>query len=97
MGALTEVSAAPAGCHRVVSLPFGSVSWSQRFFAEGKLSAKSFAKAEVAANAVIEEHLGRFAPYPRDHVYGASGTMGAVAQALSQLGGEKQNHHARRR
>lgn len=73
-----------------VSLPFGSVSWSQRFFGEGKLNAKSFSKAEVAANAIIEEHLGRFAPYPRDHVYGASGTMGAVAQALSQLGGAKQ-------
>ncbi|MDH5857287.1 Ppx/GppA phosphatase family protein [Lampropedia aestuarii] len=90
-GRSTEVI---AGTGRVsleaVSLPFGSVSWSQRFFAEGKLSAKCFAKAEVAANAIIEEHLGRFSLYPRDHVYGASGTMGAVAQALSQLGGEKQ-------
>ncbi|THU03977.1 Ppx/GppA family phosphatase [Lampropedia puyangensis] len=73
-----------------VSLPFGSVSWSQRFFGEGKLTAKTFTKAEVAANAIIEEHLGRFDPYPRNHVYGASGTMGAVAQVLSQLGGEKQ-------
>ncbi|RRD41323.1 Ppx/GppA family phosphatase [Comamonadaceae bacterium OH3737_COT-264] len=69
-----------------VSLPFGSVSWSQRFFAEGKLSAKAFAKAEVAASAVIEEYLERFDPYPRQHVYGASGTMGAVNQVLQSLG-----------
>ncbi|PAT38144.1 Ppx/GppA phosphatase family protein [Vandammella animalimorsus] len=73
-----------------VSFPFGSVSWSQRFFGDGRLGAKAFAKAEVAASAIIEEHLARFARYPRECVYGASGTMGAVAQILHQLGGAPQ-------
>ncbi len=69
-----------------VSLPLGSVSWSQRFFGDGRLSAKAFAKAQLAASAVMEEYLERFAEHPRSHVYGASGTIGAVGQALQTLG-----------
>ncbi|KKW68141.1 hypothetical protein AAV94_06630 [Lampropedia cohaerens] len=73
-----------------VSFPLGSVSWSQRFFPDGKLSNKCFSKAEIAASAVIEEQMARFDAYPREHVYGASGTMGAVAQLLQSFGGAAQ-------
>lgn len=68
-----------------VSFPLGSVSWSQRFFGDGKLSAKAFHKAEIAATALLEERFSKFSAFPREHVLGASGTMGAVAQVLFQL------------
>ena len=68
-----------------VSFPLGSVSWSQRFFGDGKLSAKAFHKAEIAATALLEERFAKFDNYPREYVLGASGTMNAVAQALLQL------------
>ncbi|RMX08050.1 Ppx/GppA family phosphatase [Corticibacter populi] len=87
-GRSTEIIAGVGQTPReAISLAQGSVSWSQRFFADGKLTAKAFAKAEVAANAQIEEWLDRFAGHSREHVYGASGTMAAVAQVLHQLGG----------
>lgn len=68
------------------SFPIGSVSWSQRFFGDGKVSAKAFNKAEIAAHAVLEERLPLFDAYPKELVYGSSGTMNAVAQILHQMG-----------
>lgn len=68
------------------SFALGSVSWSQRFFGEGRLTAKGFTKAEVAAKALLQERLGLFAQFPRENVFGASGTMNAVAQILCQQG-----------
>lgn len=79
-----------------VSFPLGSVSWSQRFFADGKLTAKAFNKAEVAAKALLQERLELFARFPREPVYGASGTMNAVAQILTQLGMEPANTISRK-
>ncbi len=74
--------------HTLESFRVGSVAWSQKYFPEGDLSATAFERAEVAAKAVLDEAL---AAYPRkawDCAYGASGTIGAVADVLIASGWE---------
>ncbi len=69
------------------SYRLGSVAWSLRYFANGQLTHEAFDQAEVAAKAVLDEAL---ALYPRsawDVAYGASGTIGAVADVLVAAGG----------
>ncbi len=73
------------------SFRVGSVAWSQKHFSEGELSSSTFERAEVAAKAVLDEAL---AAYPRkawDCAYGASGTVGAVADVLAANGWEGQS------
>lgn len=70
------------------SFRVGSVAWTQKYFAQGELSASAFGRAEVAAKAILDEAL---AAYPRkawDCAYGASGTIGAVADVLAACGWE---------
>ena len=70
----------------VASFPVGSVAWSARYFADGGFTVQSFAAAEVAAKAVLDEAL---CSYPRsswDVAYGASGTVGAVGDILAAAG-----------
>ena len=70
------------------SFRVGSVAWAQKYFAQGELSASAFERAEVAAKAVLDEAP---AAYPRkawDCAYGASGTIGAVADVLVASGWE---------
>lgn len=64
------------------SFALGSVSWSARFFPDGKFTAGAFGRAEIAAKAVLEEGLQAFEASRWDSVYGASGTVGAVADIL---------------
>ncbi len=76
--------------HTLESFRVGSVAWSQKYFPAGDLSASAFDRAEVAAKAVLDEAL---AAYPRkawDCAYGASGTIGAVADVLAASGWEGQ-------
>lgn len=64
----------------------GCVAWSTRYFPGGEFSEQNLYRAEIAAQAVLEEALST---YPRklwDIAYGASGTVGAVADIL-MLGG----------
>ena len=64
----------------------GSVSWSQKYFPQGQFTEQTFNQAKVAAQAVLEEAL---VMYPRDlwdKAYGASGTVGAVADVLQFAG-----------
>ena len=64
----------------------GSVSWSQKYFPQGQFTQQAFNQAKVAAQAVLEEAL---VMYPRDlwdKAYGASGTVGAVADVLQLAG-----------
>jgi exopolyphosphatase/guanosine-5'-triphosphate,3'-diphosphate pyrophosphatase len=64
----------------------GSVSWSQKYFPQGQFTEQAFNQAKVAAQAVLEEAL---VMYPRDlwdKAYGASGTVGAVADVLQLAG-----------
>lgn len=68
------------------SLRVGSVAWSLKYFADGQLSEKNLQRAEVAA----ESFLDAIAPiYERGQwnvAYGASGTVGAVAEILGYAG-----------
>lgn len=68
------------------SYRIGSVAWSMRYFPEGIFSARAFEIAEVAAKAVLDEALGTYASSHWDAAYGSSGTVGAVADILQQLG-----------
>lgn len=71
------------------SFRVGSVAWSQKYFPDGEFTAAAFERAEVAAKAILDEAL---AAYPRsawDCAYGASGTVGAVADMLHACGFER--------
>lgn len=68
------------------SYSVGSVSWAQKYFAHGVLSQDAFERAEVAARAVLEESVEPYAQRGWDQVYGASGTIGAVADVLEAAG-----------
>ena len=64
----------------------GSVSWSQKYFAQGQFTAQAFDRAKVAAQAVLEEALAAYPHDLWDKAYGASGTVGAVADILQMAG-----------
>jgi exopolyphosphatase/guanosine-5'-triphosphate,3'-diphosphate pyrophosphatase len=66
----------------------GSVNWSMKYFPEGQFTEGAFARAEVAAKAVLDEALGAYRRSDWDVAYGASGTMGAVADVLAAAGRE---------
>jgi exopolyphosphatase/guanosine-5'-triphosphate,3'-diphosphate pyrophosphatase len=68
------------------SLRVGSVRWSMRYFADGKVTARAFERAEVAARAVLEPVLVTHGPAHWDAAYGSSGTVGAVAEVLGLAG-----------
>ncbi len=70
----------------VESFQVGSVEWSLRYFPDGQFSANAFKLAEIAAQAVLEEGLETFEAGRWDTAYGASGTVGAVADALTAHG-----------
>ena len=72
--------------HRVASFPLGSVSWSQRYFANGEFTEQAFLAAEIAAKAVLDEAQRAFCPGAWDVVYGSSGTAGAVGDVLAAAG-----------
>jgi exopolyphosphatase/guanosine-5'-triphosphate,3'-diphosphate pyrophosphatase len=73
---------------KVESYPVGSVGLSQRHFADGQLTRKAFDAATLSAQAVLEGVLGFLGERVWDAAYGASGTMGAVADILRVNGVE---------
>lgn len=68
------------------SFRVGSIAWSQRYFADGRFSKKSFAIAEIAAKAVLDEALDAYHPDLWDVAYGSAGTVGAVVDVLVEAG-----------
>lgn len=64
----------------------GSVAWSMRYFPQGEFTAAAFERAQVAAQAILDEAAGRYGPEHWDVAYGASGTIGAVADVLGAAG-----------
>jgi exopolyphosphatase/guanosine-5'-triphosphate,3'-diphosphate pyrophosphatase len=72
--------------HRTVSLHVGSVAWSLKHFSQGEYSEKAFARAEIAAESIFETLGEHFNHKHWDVAYGASGTVGAVADVLAQYG-----------
>ncbi len=70
------------------SYRLGSVDWSMKYFADGALNEGSLRRAKVAAKSSIEPALETFARSAWTNAYGASGTVGAVADILSASGFE---------
>jgi len=70
----------------VESYDVGSVELSMRYFADGRIGARSFNAARVAAQAALEGAQGMLAGERWDAAYGASGTVGAVSDVLRAEG-----------
>jgi exopolyphosphatase / guanosine-5'-triphosphate,3'-diphosphate pyrophosphatase len=66
------------------SLHVGSVAWSLKHFANGEFTERAFERAEIAAESIFETLGNQFNPKNWDIAYGASGTVGAVADVLAQ-------------
>lgn len=68
------------------SLYMGCVSYSQRFFADGKLSKGSLQRAELAARAEVQAITAEFSAGHWQTAVGSSGTARALADILQQNG-----------
>ena len=64
----------------------GSVAWSMKYFPGGEFTPAAFERAQVAAQAVLDEAGSAFAREHWDVAYGASGTIGAVGDILAAAG-----------
>ncbi|NML45483.1 Ppx/GppA family phosphatase [Ramlibacter sp. G-1-2-2] len=64
----------------------GSVNWSMKYFPEGQFTLAAFERAQIAAQAVLDEALAIFPRGSWDIAYGSSGTIGAVADVLYACG-----------
>jgi exopolyphosphatase / guanosine-5'-triphosphate,3'-diphosphate pyrophosphatase len=70
------------------SLRVGSVAWSLKYFADGQLTEKNFQRAEIAAESFLDSVADIYNYAHWDVAYGASGTVGAVAEILGFAGFE---------
>jgi len=68
------------------SFRVGSVAWSMKYFPMGEFTEQTFYRAEIAAQAVLEEALTAYPRHLWTKAYGASGTVGAVAEILALAG-----------
>ena len=68
------------------SFRVGSVAWSMKYFPSGEFTEQAFYRAEIAAQAVLEEALSTYPRHAWSKAYGASGTVGAVADILALAG-----------
>lgn len=57
-----------------------------RYFPDGQFTTAAFERAEIAAQAVLDEALALYVPGSWDAVHGSSGTIGAVADVLAASG-----------
>ena len=71
---------------RLESLKIGCVGVTQRFFADGTLSATAFAAADTAARTEVEVIGRAFSPEHWRTAYASSGTALALAEILEQNG-----------
>lgn len=84
-GGSTELVCGAAGReapHRAESLSMGSSSWSQRYFEEGKISAKRFKKAILAAQHEVEPVRRAFDGHGEGRVVASSGTALSLGTIL---------------
>jgi exopolyphosphatase / guanosine-5'-triphosphate,3'-diphosphate pyrophosphatase len=70
--------------HHTASLHVGSVAWSLKHFSSGEYTENAFARAEIAAESIFDTLGTHFNHAHWDIAYGASGTVGAVADVLTQ-------------
>jgi exopolyphosphatase/guanosine-5'-triphosphate,3'-diphosphate pyrophosphatase len=68
------------------SFKVGCVNTTLRFFGSGALDRGAFRRAQVAAAAEIEEAVTMFSRAAWSEAFGVSGTVGAVAELIRQLG-----------
>ncbi len=68
------------------SLRVGSVAWSLKYFADGQLNERNFERAEIAAESFLDAVADVYHAGNWDVAYGASGTVGAVAELLNYAG-----------
>lgn len=68
------------------SFRLGSVAWSMKYFSTGDFTEQIFYRAEIAAQAVLEEALTTYPRHRWTKAYGSSGTVGAVAEILALAG-----------
>ncbi len=68
------------------SYKVGCVNTTLRFFKDGVLDRANFRKAQVAAAAEIEEAVPVFGRSQWQEAFGASGTVGAAAEVIRQVG-----------
>jgi len=68
------------------SFQIGSVSLSARYFGDGRCTEQAFRRAQIAAEAQLEEALQAFGRERWVEVLGSSGTAGAVSQLLQANG-----------
>ncbi|MBU3739823.1 MAG: Ppx/GppA family phosphatase [Rhodoferax sp.] len=86
-GRSTElILGAGASAQRLESYRVGSISWSQRYFADLQFSRQAFRMAEIAAKAVLDEAIHLYPPSSWDIAYGSAGTVGAIADELAAAG-----------
>jgi exopolyphosphatase/guanosine-5'-triphosphate,3'-diphosphate pyrophosphatase len=71
------------------SLRVGSVAWSLKYFTDGILSERNFQRAEIAAESFLDAVADIYQHQYWDVAYGASGTVGAIADILSYAGFEQ--------
>jgi exopolyphosphatase / guanosine-5'-triphosphate,3'-diphosphate pyrophosphatase len=71
------------------SLRVGSVAWSLKYFTEGILNERNFQRAEIAAESFLDAVADIYQHQYWDVAYGASGTVGAIADILSYAGFEQ--------
>ena len=67
---------------RVESLYMGCVGFSNRYFGDGKLTARAFKEAEIAAATELETIVHDFTPNEWKDAIGSSGTARAIAEVL---------------
>jgi exopolyphosphatase / guanosine-5'-triphosphate,3'-diphosphate pyrophosphatase len=67
------------------SLQMGCVSWSERFFRDGKISAKRFERARLAARLELEPVQAEFRQLGWDNCAGSSGTVRAIGEVIRAL------------
>jgi len=72
--------------HHTASLHVGSVAWSLKHFGTGDLTENAFTRAEIAAESIFDTLGVNFSNKHWDVAYGASGTVGAIADVLVQYG-----------
>ena len=74
--------------HSTDSLRVGSVAWSLKYFPKGQFTEEAFLRAEVAAESYLDAIMQTYQPAAWDVAYGASGTVGAIAEILGYAGFE---------
>ncbi len=68
------------------SLRVGSVAWSLKYFADGQLTERNLQRAEIAAESFLDAVAPIYQRNQWDVAYGASGTVGAIAEVLGYAG-----------